>query len=79
MQFKSDKPFPETETGAESGTPVIDLYMTGGVDFDSEASRVIDGHVEGQFLDDNTMHAFSVMILLRRQKTIRNIMRNTMK
>ena len=25
MQFKSDKPFPETETGAESGTPVIDL------------------------------------------------------
>lgn len=29
MQFKSDKPFPETETGAESGTPVIDLDMTG--------------------------------------------------
>ena len=54
MQFKSDKPFPETSTRAESGTPVIDLYMTGGVDFDSEASRVIDGHVEGQFLDDNT-------------------------
>ena len=54
MQFKSDNPFPKTETLAESGTPVIDLYMTGGVDFDSEASRVIDGHVEGQFLDDNT-------------------------
>lgn len=54
MQFKSDKPFPETSTRAESGTPVIDLDMTGGVDFDSEASRVIDGHVEGQFLDDNT-------------------------
>ena len=54
MQFKSDKPFPETSTRVESGTPVIDLYMTGGVDFDSEASRVIDGHVEGQFLDDNT-------------------------
>ena len=46
--------FPETSTRAESGTPVIDLDMTGGVDFDSEASRVIDGHVEGQFLDDNT-------------------------
>ena len=54
MQFKSDKPFPETSTRAESGTPVIYLDMTGGVDFDSEASRVIDGHVEGQFLDDNT-------------------------
>ena len=54
MQFKSDNPFPKTETLAESGTPVIDLDMTGGVDFDSEASRVIDGHVEGQFLDDNT-------------------------
>ena len=54
MRFKSDKPFPETSTRAESGTPVIDLDMTGGVDFDSEASRVIDGHVEGQFLDDNT-------------------------
>ena len=54
MQFKSDKPFPETETGAESGTPVIDLDMTGGVDFNSEASPVIDGQVEGQFLDDNT-------------------------
>ena len=54
MQFKSGQPFPKTETLAESGTPVIDLDMTGGVDFDSEASRVIDGHVEGQFLDDNT-------------------------
>ena len=54
MQFKSDKPFPETETGAESGTPVIDLDMTGGVDFNSEASPVIDGQVEGKFLDDNT-------------------------
>ena len=54
MQFKSDNPFPKTETLAESGTPVIDLDMTGGVDFDSEASRVIDGHVDGQFLDDNT-------------------------
>ena len=54
MQFKSDKPFPETSTRAESGTPVIDLDMTGGVDFDSEASPVIDGQVEGQFLDDNT-------------------------
>ena len=55
MQFKSDKPFPETETGAESGTPVIDLDMTGGVDFNSEASPVIDGQVEGKFLDDNTL------------------------
>ena len=54
MQFKSDKPFPETETGAESGTPVIDLDITGGVDFNSEASPVIDGQVEGKFLDDNT-------------------------
>ena len=54
MQFKSDKPFPETETGAESGTPVIDLDMTGGVDFNSEASPVIDGQVEGKFLDDYT-------------------------
>ena len=54
MQFKSDKPFPETSTMAESGTPVIDLDMTGGVDFNSEASPVIDGQVEGQFLDDNT-------------------------
>mgnify|MGYP002530116086 CR=1 FL=1 len=54
MQFKSDKPFPETSTRAESGTPVIDLDMTGGVDFNSEASPVIDGQVEGQFLDDNT-------------------------
>ena len=54
IQFKSDKPFPETETGAESGTPVIDLDMTGGVDFNSEASPVIDGQVEGKFLDDNT-------------------------
>ena len=54
MQFKSDKPFPETETGAEGGTPVIDLDMTGGVDFNSEASPVIDGQVEGKFLDDNT-------------------------
>ena len=54
MQFKSDNPFPKTETFAERGTPVIDLDMTGGVDFNSEASPVIDGHVEGQFLDDNT-------------------------
>ena len=54
MQFKSDKPFPETGTGAESGTPVIDLDMTGGVDFNPEASPVTDGQVEGQFLDDNT-------------------------
>ena len=54
MQFKSDNPFPKTETLAESGTPVIDLDMTGGVDFNSEASPVIDGQVEGQFLDDNT-------------------------
>ena len=54
MQFKSGQPFPKTETLAESGTPVIDLDMTGGVDFDSEASPVIDGQVEGQFLDDNT-------------------------
>ena len=54
MQFKSDTPFPQTETRAESGTPIIDLDMTGGVDFNTEASPVIDGQVEGQFLDDNT-------------------------
>lgn len=54
MQFKSGQPFPKTETLAESGTPVIDLDMTGGVNFNSEASPVIDGQVEGQFLDDNT-------------------------
>ena len=54
MQFKSGQPFPKTETLAESGTPVIDLDMTGGVYFNSEASPVIDGQVEGQFLDDNT-------------------------
>ena len=54
MQFKSDNPFPKTETFAESGTPVIDLDMTGGVDFNAEADPVIDGQVEGQFLDDNT-------------------------
>ena len=34
MQFKSDKPFPETETGAESGTPVsythLDVYKRQG-------------------------------------------------
>lgn len=39
MQFKSDTPFPQTETRAESGTPIIDLDMTGGVDFNTEASR----------------------------------------
>ena len=65
MQFKSDKPFPETSTRAESGTPVIDLDMTGGVDFDSEASRVIDGHVEGQFLDDTQT---AVGIIARTEK-----------
>lgn len=54
MQFKSDNPFPKTETFAESGTPVIDLDMTGGVDFNAEADPVIDGQVEGKFLDDNT-------------------------
>ena len=54
MQLKSDTPFPETETIAESGTPVIDLYMTGGVDFNADADPVIDGQVEGQFLDDKT-------------------------
>lgn len=37
MQLKSDTPFPETETIAESGTPVIDLDMTGGVDFNADA------------------------------------------
>ena len=54
MQFKSDNPFPKTETLAESGTPVINLDMTGGVDFNAEADPVIDGQVEGKFLDDNT-------------------------
>ena len=54
MQFKSDNPFPKTETLAESGTPVIDLDMTGSVDFNQEADPIIDGQVEGQFLDDNT-------------------------
>ena len=54
MQFKSDNPFPKTETLAESGTPVIDLDMTGGVDFNTEADPFINGQVEGQFLDDNT-------------------------
>lgn len=54
MQFKSDTPFPETDTMAESGTPVIDLDMTGSVDFNTEADPVIDGQVEGQFLDDHT-------------------------
>ena len=54
MQFKSEQPFPKTETLAESGTPVIDLDMTGGVDFNAEADPVINGQVEGKFLDDNT-------------------------
>ena len=54
MQFKSDAPFPKTETLAESGTPVIDLDMTGSVDFNQEADPFINGQVEGQFLDDNT-------------------------
>ena len=54
MQFKSDNPFPKTETLAESGRPVITLDMTGSVDFNQEADPIIDGHVEGQFLDDNT-------------------------
>ena len=79
MQFKSDKPFPETETGAESGTPVIDLDMTGGVDFNSEASPVIDGQVEGKFLDDNTYACIFRYDLAEAAKIIRNIMRNTMK
>ncbi len=54
MQFKSDTPFPETETQAESGTPIINLDMTGSVDFNADAEPIIDGQVEGQFLDDNT-------------------------
>ena len=54
MQFKSDTPFPQTETRAESGTPIIDLDMNGGVDFNPDADPSIDGQVEGQFLDDNT-------------------------
>ena len=54
MQLKSDTPFPQTETIAESGTPVIDLDMTGGVDFNADADPIINGQVEGQFLDDNT-------------------------
>ena len=54
MQFKSDNPFPKTETFAESGTPVINLDMTGGVDFNAEADPSINGQVEGQFLNDNT-------------------------
>ena len=54
MQFKSDTPFPQTETRAESGTPIRDLDMTGGVDFNPDADPSIDGQVEGQFLDDNT-------------------------
>ena len=54
MQFKSDNPFPKTETLAESGTPVINLDMTGGVDFNAEANTFINGQVEGQFLNDNT-------------------------
>ena len=54
MQFKSDNPFPKTETLAESGTPVINLDMTGGVDFNAEANPFINGQVEGQFLNDNT-------------------------
>ena len=54
MQLKSDTPFPETETRAESGTPVIDLDMTGGIDFNADADPFIDGQVEGQFLDDKT-------------------------
>ena len=28
--------------------------MTGGVDFNADADPVIDGQVEGQFLDDKT-------------------------
>lgn len=54
MQFKSDTPFPQTETRAESGTPVMNLDMTGSVDFNEDADPIIDGQVEGQFLDDNT-------------------------
>ncbi|WP_373214281.1 DUF4179 domain-containing protein [Blautia obeum] len=54
MQFKSGQPFPKTQTLAESGKPVITLDMTGSVDFNQEADPIIDGHVEGQFLDDNT-------------------------
>ena len=54
MQFKSDTPFPETETLAESGKPIMNLEMTGGVDFNEDADPIIDGQVEGQFLDDNT-------------------------
>ena len=54
MQFKSDTPFPETETLEESGKPVISLDMTGSVDFNADADPIIDGQVEGQFLDDNT-------------------------
>ena len=54
MQFKSGQPFPKTETLAESGKPVITLDMTGSVDFNQEADPIIDGQVEGQFLDDNT-------------------------
>ena len=54
MQLKSDTAFPETETLAESGTPIINLDMTGGVDFNEDADPIIDGQVEGQFLDDNT-------------------------
>ena len=46
MQFKSDTPFPQTETRAESGTPIIDLDMTGGVDINPEADPSIDGQVE---------------------------------
>lgn len=54
MQMKSDTPFPDTETMAESGRPVIDLDMTAGVDFNSEAEPALDGQVEGKFLDDST-------------------------
>ena len=54
MQFKSGQPFPKTETLAESGRPVITLDMTGSVDFNQEADPIIEDHVEGQFLDDNT-------------------------
>lgn len=54
MQFKSDTPFPETETQAENGTPIINLDITGSVDFNADADPIIDGQVEGQFLDDNT-------------------------
>lgn len=54
MQMKSDTPFPDTETMAESGRPVVDLDMTVGVDFNPEADPMVDGQVEGKFLDDNT-------------------------